>query len=115
MKGSYQDSMPHMLLKPRKFKAFKTKLEIGADAAAADYQYCSDCLQEVSDFQGYSYSPQDTYFGYITTPAGYFSDEDYKLYRDRAKEDCALCLAHKSGTHKNLSTAMKDFLPPIVK
>lgn len=112
MKGSYFDIDQDM---KNDTKAFRAKLEIGAEAAAADYQYCSECLREVAQKTNRNNNPQETDFGYVTTPQGYFSKQDFKLWEDRAREACALCPAHKTGTHKNPNTPLKDFLPPKIE
>lgn len=89
------------------------KRETAADAASADYQYCSECLHDVaSSYKGFiKHEPHDTEHGYFTTEYGYFSSQDYQLYIDRACEDNAMCKAHRSGTHDSHGTSLKDFLP----
>lgn len=88
------------------------KREMGADAGSSDYQYCYPCLESVALQKNFiEYEPQDTQYGYFTTKLGYFSPQDYDLWIQRAKEDCALCPAHKAGTADNPNTPLKDFLP----
>jgi hypothetical protein len=88
--------------------------EQAADAAAADYQYCNECLMTIPRLKYDYYSnPKETDFGYITTENGYFSHEDFMLYIIRATMDNAKCKAHS----KNLCPAdyanepLKNFLP----
>ena len=111
--GSYYDRSFDLLHKKKEI--VRIKEEIGADVAAADYLYCFKCLEETGKITCFDHEPQETEAGYHTSPLGYISRPDNALWVKRAKEDCALCLAHKSGTHKNPNTPMKDFLPPIVK
>ncbi|MEI7670452.1 MAG: hypothetical protein WCJ33_10260, partial [Pseudomonadota bacterium] len=118
MIGSYQDCPLKPIVRIMnhiKWEADRAKLEIGADAAAADYQYCSECLGVVAGFAG-EHEPQETFFGYITTPKGYFSKQDYLLYQTRAKEACALCPAHSKWiSFEQSKPSLKDFLPTIIK
>lgn len=89
------------------------KAEMGADAAAADYLYCSECLTDLaSSIKGFIvYDPHDTEHGYFTTEYGYFSPEDYQPYIDRACENDAMCKAHREKTHRNPNTPLEHFLP----
>lgn len=90
------------------------KREMGADAAASDYQNCYECLQlQIASINNpvLRHNPANTEYGYFTTEKGYFSPKDYDLWIQRAKEDCALCPAHKAGTADNQNTPFKDFLP----
>jgi len=69
--------------------------EVAADAAAADYLYCFECLSELSKSKGWHHDPHETKYGYFTSSQGYFLQKDYDIYADRARKDGALCYAHK--------------------
>jgi hypothetical protein len=109
MSGSYFDRSQDI---ENNIDAFNVRSEIGADAAAADYSYCSKCLKYIAICRGLNHEPQETDLGYITTPKGYFSKKDYELYIDRAKEDGALCPAHQRPfSIFRLRVPLKDYLP----
>ncbi|HSW76055.1 MAG TPA: hypothetical protein VLG50_03370 [Candidatus Saccharimonadales bacterium] len=116
MKGSYHNvpSGIDIVINPKKFAANAIKLEIGAEAAASDYQYCYKCLGEVAAASSHKHEPQETDWGYSTTAQGYFSKQDYQQYINRAREAHALCRAHETGTHNKDNTPLKDFLPQVV-
>lgn len=85
--------------------------EHGADTAAATYQRCYDCLQEVAKDSVAVYKPTHTPYGDFTTASGYFAAQDYKPYEDKARAQNDQCHAHKSKTHTDRHTPLKDFLP----
>lgn len=74
--------------------------EQGADAAAARYQQCSECLRIVSKDVTEDVQKQ-----------GYFSSEDYESYAQEALIKGAQCLAHKQGISNNLNMPLKNYLP----
>jgi hypothetical protein len=90
------------------------KAEVGADAAACAYQYCSKCLKS-QIYRGHDYRPRNREHGYFTSDQGYFSKSDVRLFAKQAKIDRALCLAHQKfdKAHKMPNIPLKDFLPTI--
>ncbi|MCX5923231.1 MAG: hypothetical protein NTU89_01560 [Candidatus Dependentiae bacterium] len=76
-------------------KIDRMKAETGADAAAAGYFDCPDCLRSVADEPGqFPYGPHETDGHYFTTEKGYFSKEDYEPYIERAECEGAACKGH---------------------
>ncbi len=74
------------------------KLETGADASAAGYFDCPECLKFIKDNASkdpvLKYNPKDLLSGYFTTEKGYFAREDYEPYIQRACLDGELCKGH---------------------
>ncbi len=91
------------------------KAETGADANAAGYFDCPECLQHLSNVLNTKttnplllHAPQDLPFGYFSTSLGYFSKEDYKPYIERAYLDGELCEAHKLKKQPEISKFLWD-------
>ncbi len=78
----------------------KLKSETGADANAAGYFDCPECLRHIAaidkKYPLFKHNPVNLSFGYFTTKYGYFSPEDYELYMQRACLDGELCEAHSA-------------------
>ncbi|OGB86056.1 hypothetical protein A3J41_03025 [candidate division TM6 bacterium RIFCSPHIGHO2_12_FULL_38_8] len=95
-----------------RFKDNQALMNIGADASAADYMYCSKCLKIMSlsrrcllDYPEYS-------------AIGYFLPKDYEIYRQRAHNEGALCPAHQflfPGWLPDEWKPLRSFLPPEPK
>ncbi len=93
----------------------KLKAETGADANAAGYFDCPECLQHVSNElitedtnHLLLHAPQDLPFGYFSTPLGYFSGIDYLPYIQRAYLDGELCEAHTLAKKSKFSKFLWD-------
>lgn len=77
------------------------KAETGADASAAGYFDCPECLSEIAkQFETkqnplLNYNPQELQSGHFTTELGYFAPEDYDPYIQRACTEGDLCQGHK--------------------
>ena len=82
------------------------KQECSADACAAGYFNCYECLKTTSLYKDPS-NPVNTNSGYFSTPKGYFSEQDILLYYERAKEEGNLCDAHK---YQMKNPSYKNFL-----
>jgi len=102
---------------PEKFNAEKLKLETGADAAAAGFLSCPDCIEAPKSHSEsfISYDPTIVAGSHFNSKTGYFSPQDYNEYIENAKRDCIQCRAHTEGTHNDPSTPLSHFLPPTAK
>ncbi len=72
------------------------RVETAADAAAAGYFDCPECLKDRAYGRSFlKHDPRETDEGYITTEEGYFSKQDYDDYIKRAQCEGELCKAHR--------------------
>jgi uncharacterized protein YbcI len=73
------------------------KLEAGAEATAAGYFDCSECLKDIANKRNaleYNSDP-NLPSGYFRSTCGYFVKEDYDPYIERALQDGKLCKGHE--------------------
>ncbi len=82
---------------------------MGADAAAAGFFDCPECLHEISTESQQEnnalrkYNPQELQSGHFTTELGYFAKPDYEPYYQRACLEGESCEAHtKLGQPKKI-------------
>lgn len=91
------------------------KAETGADASAAGFFDCPECLHEISKQYEKAknpllkYNPEELQSGYFTTELGYFAPKDYQPYIKRACLDGELCEGHKIlGKPKTIKSQNQD-------
>ncbi len=74
------------------------KLEAGAEAAAAEYFDCPECLKELAKHHTVTdYNPDPNLpSGYFRSSCGYYVKEDYEPFIDRALHEGKLCKGHET-------------------
>jgi hypothetical protein len=87
--GSYKN-----FERDRDKKAFWLALEQGADAAAAGYIECETCLKEIAMITKTKRHITQTDCGDFTSEKGYFTEEDFEPYIQRARDEKCICRAH---------------------
>ena len=116
--GSYPTSQTNILISKLQGKHSKTgahlKVETGADASAAGYFDCHDCLKNVQKNHGPEYNPSNLVSGYFTTDSGYFAPQDYDSYIERACREGERCKAHQILRDKNKQKYGIEFSDPCV-
>ena len=102
--GSY-----HPSIRIRKDKDI-LRVETGADAAAAGYLDCPECLKDCAKNK-FPHEPHETEFGCFSSPNGYFSKEDFDPYIERAKCEGVACRAHRDGAYE--AAPLEHYLPDV--
>jgi hypothetical protein len=96
----------------------RAKQEHGADAAAAGYIQCAECLKEVStyyrcrkdnDLSGFNV--EEKILNKIAFYVGYFGPKDFACYIAQAEKDHCLCKAHQANATVEDVHNLQNYVP----
>lgn len=96
----------------------RAKQEHSADAAAAGYIQCAECLKTIStyhrcrkdnDLSGFNV--EEKILNRIDPSVGYFGPKDFEPYIVRAMDDHCLCQAHQVDANVNDKYNLQNYVP----